>query len=253
MENLLTLENVRLVYQTKVNETVAIDGLTFNVKEGNFVAIIGPSGCGKTSILSLVSGLIEKTDGTVTFDGKLVEKPDDNIGYMLQKDHLFEWLTIENNILLPLKIKKKLNDNTKAYVNRLIEKYGLSEFKKYYPNQLSGGMRQRVALIRTLSSSPKLLLLDEPFSALDYQTRLLVCNDVHKIIKSEKKTALLVTHDITEAISLADEIIVLTKRPAKLKNQYKIDFPPELSPLKRREQHTFGVWFEKLWEELNDG
>lgn len=253
MENLLTLENVRLVYQTKVNETVAIDGLTFNVKEGNFVAIIGPSGCGKTSILSLVSGLIEKTDGTVTFDGKLVEKPDDNIGYMLQKDHLFEWLTIENNILLPLKIKKKLNDNTKAYVNRLIEKYGLSEFKKYYPNQLSGGMRQRVALIRTLSSSPKLLLLDEPFSALDYQTRLLVCNDVHRIIKSEKKTALLVTHDITEAISLADEIIVLTKRPAKLKNQYKIDFPPELSPLKRREQNMFGVWFEKLWEELNDG
>ena len=170
---------------------------------------------------------------------------------MLQKDHLFPWLTIEKNAILPLDIKHIKNQENVDYVFTLLKKYGLYEFRKYYPDQLSGGMRQRVALIRTLSSMPKLLLLDEPFSALDYQTRLIVADDIYKVIKSEQKTALLVTHDISEAISMADKIIVLTKRPATVKNIYYTDFDKSLSPLLRREDKKFSVWFEKLWKELN--
>ena len=251
MDGILSLNNVGLIYHTKHNETVAVKDLSFTVENGSFVAIIGPSGCGKTSILSLISGLIKKSAGSVELNGEEVLSPNDGIGYMLQKDQLFPWLTIEKNIFLPLEIKKKLNADTKNYVYGLIEKYGLKDFKKYYPNELSGGMRQRVALIRTLSSSPSLLLLDEPFSALDYQTRLAVCDDVHNIIKTEKKTALLVTHDISEAISLSDKVIVLTSRPAKVKSEYEMNFERALSPLQRREDKAFSVWFETLWRELN--
>ena len=251
MEHLLNLENISLIYHTLENETCAIKNLSFWVDKGEFVAIIGPSGCGKTSILSLVAGLLEKTNGKITLDGKEIVKPDDNIGYMLQKDHLFPWLTIEKNATLPLDIKRIKNQENVDYVFTLLKKYGLYEFRKYYPDQLSGGMRQRVALIRTLSSMPKLLLLDEPFSALDYQTRLIVADDIYKVIKGEQKTALLVTHDISEAISMADKIIVLTNRPATVKNIYYTDFDKTLSPLLRREDKKFSVWFEKLWKELN--
>ncbi len=251
METLLSIKSVSLTYHSKKTETLAVSDLSFDVEKGSFVAIIGPSGCGKTSILSLISGLIPKSCGHILLNGKEVVKPVNEIGYMLQKDQLFPWLTIEKNILLPLKIKKKSNKKNKAYANALTDKYGLKEFKKYYPAELSGGMRQRVALIRTLSSSPDLLLLDEPFSALDYQTRLLVCDDVYNIIKSEKKTAILVTHDISEAISLADSIIVLSARPAKVKARYDLNFDKSLSPLKKREDESFSKWFEILWKELN--
>ncbi len=247
----LSIDNVRLIYHSKLNETLAIDNLSFNVEKGQFVAIIGPSGCGKTTILSLISGLIPKSGGSIKLNDVEVTKANDNIGYMLQKDELFPWLTIKKNIYLPLEIKKKLTDDNKKYVNELLEKYGLKEFENFYPNQLSGGMRQRSALIRTLAFSPELLLLDEPFSALDYQTRLLVCDDVYKIIKSEKKTAILVTHDISEAISLADKIIVLTERPARLKEEHILSFDESLTPLSRRENKEFSCWFEKLWRQLN--
>ncbi len=251
MDNLLELQGVCLTYHTKNKETPAIKDLTFSVKRGEFTAIIGPSGCGKTSIMTLISGLMPASGGKIIIDGEPVVKPSDKIGYMLQKDELFPWLTIMKNVMLPLEIKKKSNDKAKEYVTTLLEKYGLKEFADYYPNQLSGGMRQRAALIRTLAASPELLLLDEPFSALDYQTRLSVCNDVHKIIKTEGKTALLVTHDISEALSLADKIVVLTDRPSRVKNSYELDFDKELSPLKRRENKEFSQWFETLWRQLN--
>lgn len=251
MTDFIKLENLSLTYHTKQNETLAIKNLSFTANDGDFVALIGPSGCGKTSILSLIAGLLRKSSGKITIDGKEIIGPDNDIGYMLQKDHLFPWLTIEKNVRLPLIIKNIKTSKNIDYINDLLRKYGLWDFRSFYPEQLSGGMRQRAALIRTLASKPKLLLLDEPFSALDYQTRLSVCDDVYKVIRTEKKTAILVTHDISEAISLADKIIVLTNRPAKVKCTYYTDFDKSLTPLKRREDNKFSAWFEKLWKELN--
>ncbi|MBO4573224.1 MAG: ABC transporter ATP-binding protein [Clostridia bacterium] len=251
MDSLLSLLNVSLNYHTKQKETLAVKDLSFDVSSGEFAAIIGPSGCGKTSILSLIAGLIKGYGGDVFFDGEKLLKPSEKIGYMLQRDELFPWLTISENVYLPLKIKRLYNKENKDLADELIKKYGLIDFCDFYPNQLSGGMRQRAALIRTLAASPELLLLDEPFSALDYQTRLVVCNDVHGIIKSENKTALLVTHDISEAVSLSDKIIVLTQRPAKVKNCYILDFDKDLTPIERRESDRFSQWFETLWRDLN--
>jgi len=217
MNKLLELKNVTLTYQTLNDEITAIKDLSLDVNEGEFVSIIGPSGCGKTTVLSLIAGLIKPSKGRIFIDGKEDLKQNNELGYMLQKDHLFPWRTIEKNVYLPLEIKKINNIENRNYAHSLLDKYGLEKFKKNYPDQLSGGMRQRVALIRTLVSKPRILLLDEPFSALDYQTRLSVCEDVYSIIKAEKKTSVLVTHDISEAISMSDKIIVLTTRPAKVK------------------------------------
>ncbi len=252
MNEILKVEGVSLTYYTKTMETPAVSDLTFSLYEGEFVAIVGPSGCGKTSVLSVVAGLLPPTKGKVTFLGKN-KKLADGVGYMLQKDELFPWRTIYKNVVLPLEIKHRLTEENGHYVSDLLRKYGLAEFANYYPRQLSGGMKQRAALIRTLSYKPDLLLLDEPFSALDYQTRLSVSDDVYRIIKEEKKTALLVTHDIAEAISMADRVIVLSNRPAKIKNIYDLKQDPTLSPLKRREGERFRAWFELLWKELNEG
>ena len=243
MKEVLRFENVSMHYHNKQGETIALENASFSVTEGEFVAIIGPSGCGKTTLLSLAAGLLKPTKGKIFNDGY-------SFGYMLQKDELFPWRTIEKNIFLPLEITKR---NTTAERNRVLalaEKYGLKQFLKNYPASLSGGMRQRAALIRTLAVDPDILLLDEPFSALDYQTRLSVCDDVYKIIREEKKTALLITHDISEAISVADKIFVLSKRPAKIIAEHTILFP-ETEPLKRRENKQFSYWFEVLWKELN--
>lgn len=252
MDKILRLQKVTLNYHTPQNETVALKDLSFAVERGEFVSIIGPSGCGKTTVLSLIAGLLKPTSGNILFKGEKITKPQSSLGYMLQKDHLFPWRTIEKNVLLPLEIKRDKDIEKKKHALALLDKYGLKEFKNRYPNTLSGGMRQRVALIRTLATQPDLLLLDEPFSALDYQTRIDVCDDVYKIIKSENKTTILVTHDISEAISLSDKIIVLTKRPAMVKNVYKIDLTASGSPLMRRENKEFGRWFELLWKELKD-
>lgn len=250
MNKHLELINVSLTYQTITDEIKAIEGLSFNCNEGEFISIIGPSGCGKTTILSLIAGLIKPTKGKILLDGKEITQTNDNLGYMLQKDQLFNWRTIEKNVYLPLEIKKIKTKENKDYALSLLNKYGLKDFIKMYPDQLSGGMRQRAALIRTLAPNPKILLLDEPFSALDYQTRLSVCDDVYSIIKAEGKTAVLVTHDISEAISMSDKIIVLTNRPAQVKSIFR----PRLNsntPLKRRESKEFGELFEKIWKELN--
>ncbi|MBQ7831704.1 MAG: ABC transporter ATP-binding protein [Clostridia bacterium] len=243
MKEVLRFENVSMHYHSKQGETVALENVNFSVAEGEFVAIIGPSGCGKTTLLSLAAGLLTPTSGRVISSGV-------SFGYMLQKDELFPWRTIEKNIFLPLEIKRSDTPEQRARALSLAEKYGLKQFLKSYPSALSGGMRQRAALIRTLSVDPDVLLLDEPFSALDYQTRLSVCDDVYRIIRSEKKTALLITHDISEAISVADRIFVLSHRPAQVVAEHTLAFE-ETEPLKRRENQKFSYWFEILWKELN--
>lgn len=243
MKEVLRFENVSMHYHSKQGETVAVENMSFRVRQGEFVAIIGPSGCGKTTLLSLAAGLLTPTKGKVIAN-------DVSFGYMLQKDELFPWRTIEKNICLPLEIKRTNTPENKRRIVGLAEKYGLKQFLKSYPSSLSGGMRQRAALIRTLALNPDILLLDEPFSALDYQTRLSVCDDVYKIIMSEKKTTLLITHDISEAISVADRIFVLSKRPATVLAEHEVSFQ-ETEPLKRRENEQFSKWFELLWGELN--
>ncbi len=242
-KQILRFSDVALSYHTVREETLAAEHLTFSVDEGEFVAVIGPSGCGKTTLLSLAAGLLSPSAGTVTRSG--------SCGYMLQKDELFPWRTIEKNIRLPLEIKRMNTPENRERALSLAVKYGLGDFLDCYPSQLSGGMRQRAALIRTLAAEPDLLLLDEPFSALDYQTRLNVTADVSKIIRSEGKTALLITHDISEAISLADRVLVLTKRPAHVAFFHALDFGDCTDPLKRRETSEFSRWFELLWKELN--
>lgn len=246
----LEFDDVRLVYHTEAGETLAAEHMTFSVREGEFIAVIGPSGCGKTTLLSLAAGLLTPSAGHVRMYGKEVRRGSEAVGYMLQKDELFPWRTVEGNIVLPLEIRKNKTAQRREKALALAEKYGLGGFLKHYPDQLSGGMRQRAALIRTLAAEPQILLLDEPFSALDYQTRLSVCDDVYNIIRSEKKTAILVTHDISEAISVADRILVLSARPAQVVAAHKLGFGSTV-PLKRRESPQFSGWFETLWRELN--
>lgn len=239
---MLEFKDVSYIYHTKDGETTAVEKLNFCVEKGQFVAVIGPSGCGKTTILSLAAGLLTPSYGKVIRGGG-------EFGYMLQRDALFPWRTVKDNIFLPLEIKKRNTAENRKNAVELAKKYGLGDFLDKTPNQLSGGMRQRVALIRTLAAQPEILLLDEPFSALDYQTRLEVCDDVQGIIKNEKKTALLVTHDISEAIALSDKVIVLSVRPAKVIGEHIIDFGGN-NPKRRRERPEFAATFEILRKEL---
>lgn len=250
MNDILSVKNLRLIYQTPEDETEAIADVSFDVGEGEFVALVGPSGCGKTTVLSIAAGLMKPTGGEVVLDGTPVTGPRSDVGYMLQRDCLFEWRTVEKNVLLGLDIQKKRAPEHAARARELLDKYGLKSFARHYPNQLSGGMRQRVALIRTLAFRPKILLLDEPFSALDFQTRLAVCDDVHAIIRRENLSALLVTHDISEAVSLADKIVVLSARPARVKNIYRVDIDKP-TPLARREDPRFSKWFDTIWKEVS--
>lgn len=249
-EAILAFDGVRMMYHTRTKETLAAENMSFSIYEGEFVAVIGPSGCGKTTVLSLAAGLLSPSAGSVCVRGKKVHRGMPCFGYMLQKDELFPWRTVEQNLFLPLEIKKMNTPENRKRALSLAEKYGLGGFLKSMPDQLSGGMRQRAALIRTLAAQPEILLLDEPFSALDYQTRLNVCDDVYNIIRSEKKTAMLVTHDISEAISIADRILVLSARPAHVVAVHELNFGDTV-PLKRREMPEFSRWFETLWKELN--
>ncbi len=197
-ENILSLKNITKIYQAKNGETKALDNINLDVKKGEFVSIIGPSGCGKSTLLSIIAGLEERNTGEVYLDGEEIEGISSEIGYMLQKDGLLEWRTIYKNVILGLEIRGIKTKENEEYVNNLLKKYHLYEFKDKYPTQLSGGMRQRAALIRTLAIKPKILLLDEAFSALDYQTRIMVTKDVYSILRQEGITALIVTHDISE-------------------------------------------------------
>lgn len=252
MQPLLEVNHVGFSYHSESGETTALSDITFSLKEGEFVSIVGPSGCGKSTLLSLISGLLIPESGQILLHGQDVRDFHTGIGYMLQKDHLFEWRTIWQNVLLGLEIQKRISRKTMEHTEEMLKDYGLLGFKQARPSQLSGGMRQRAALIRTLALDPDLLLLDEPFSALDYQTRLSVCDDIAGIIRKEKKTALLVTHDLAEAISMADRVIVLSARPAKIRQIVPITLDlPERTPMKTRNAPEFKDYFNLIWKELN--
>lgn len=242
--NLLRIYDLKKTYYTLKKETVAVEDFSMELSEGEFIAIVGPSGCGKSTILSILCGLEEQTSGKINYG-------DRQIGYMLQSDALFDWLTILDNCLLGLKIKKELTDEKKEYVISLLKKYGLEEFMNSYPNHLSGGMRQRVALIRTLATKPDILLMDEPFSALDYQSRLAISDDVFKILKEEKKSIIIVTHDIAEAISMCDRVIVLSERPCHVKKVFKINLTNKSTPIENRKAKEFSSYYEAIWKEID--
>ena len=250
MHECVRIRDIVEKYQADNGEVEALAGVSFSVAQGELVSIVGPSGCGKSTLLSIIAGLEPPTSGTITVKGTQVDGVSPHIGYMLQDDNLLEWRSIYKNIVLGLEIQKKITPDNLAYANRLIESYGLGEFREKYPSQLSGGMRQRAALIRTLAIKPELLLLDEAFSALDYQTRLQVTDDVRRILKREGKTTLMVTHDIPESISMSDRIIVLTPRPGLVKAIHTVDFGADLQPLERRSHPKFSEYFNKIWGEL---
>ncbi len=239
----LEFKNVYKDFCSNNTKLKVIDDISFSIEEGEIVAFTGPSGAGKSTILNLISGLISPTKGKVWVNGK--------IGYMFQKDHLFEWKTIYKNVLLGLEIQRNKSPEAITQVERMLKEYGLWEFKDNYPSELSGGMRQRVALIRTLATSPDIILLDEPFASLDYLTKLKVSEDIYRIIKHEKKTTIMVSHDVSESISLSDRIFVLSERPARIKKEIKIEIEAT-SPLKRRQVKQFQNYFEEIWGALND-
>lgn len=246
MNQIVEFKNVSKSFITSKELTRVLDDVSFKINKGQIVSIVGPSGCGKSTILNIISNLEKEDEGIVQVEGK--------IGYMFQKDNLLSWRNVYQNITIGLEIQRKMNLENKTYIDSLLKKYELDEFKHFYPKQLSGGMKQRVAIIRTLALNPDILLLDEPFSALDYQTKLTVQEDIYKIIKNEKKTTILVTHDITEAISMSDVVIVLSTRPAHIKDIIEIDFSDiERTPLASRNHPHFQAYFNKIWREINNG
>ena len=252
MEYLLEVKDINYAYHNMDGETKALEHISFSMKEGDFLAIVGPSGCGKSTLLHLIAGLLEPEKGLILLNGKYLRGSATNIGYMLQKDELLEWRTVYHNVLLGLEIQHSMTARAKEKARELLDIYGLDQFANSRPSELSGGMRQRAALVRTLVMEPDLLLLDEPFSALDYQTTLTVGDDIGQIIRKEKKSAILVTHDLAEAISLADRVIVLTARPATILQTVPITFQePDLTPLKRRNAPEFKSYFNLIWKELN--
>ena len=240
-------------YHSMDGEIQALSDISFTVNAGEFLAVVGPSGCGKSTLLSLMTGLLTPSKGQVLMDGIPVKRGDIRVGYMLQKDHLFEWRTVFSNACLGLEIQNQMNPVNKDKVGKLLKQYGLDRFSDSRPSELSGGMRQRAALIRTLALEPELLLLDEPFSALDYQTRLTVCDDISMIIRNQKKTAVLVTHDLSEAVSVADRILILTKRPGRIREILTVKFSDHAgSPLMRRNCPEFSSYFNRVWEIMQD-
>lgn len=249
----LEVKDLSYSYHTPEGETQALSRISFDVQDGEFLAVVGPSGCGKSTLLSLLAGLLKPEEGEIFIDGVPRRESRAVIGYMLQKDHLFEWRSILDNVSLGPEIRRSLTGPVREELRTMLDTYGLLPFAHARPSQLSGGMRQRAALIRTLALKPDILLLDEPFSALDYQTRLEVCDDISTIIRTQKKTAVLITHDLSEAISAADRILVLTSRPARVRSVLEISFSPEYDrPLARRNAPEFSSYFNLLWKELKN-
>lgn len=249
----LEVSGLSYSYHSMDGETQALSNISFTVDTGEFIAIVGPSGCGKSTLLSIFSGLLKPDEGEILIDGIPLPDSKVNIGYMLQKDHLFEWRSILSNAALGLEIQQKMDERHKNDLRELMNSYGLGNFENSRPSELSGGMRQRAALIRTLALEPDILLLDEPFSALDYQTRLSVCDDISTIIRGRHKTAILITHDLSEAVSVADRIIILSKRPGRIKGILPIPFStPGLSPLERRNDPEFSGYFNEVWKILQN-
>lgn len=250
--NKVEVVNINMNYHSLKAETAALENISFTIKEGEFVSIVGPSGCGKSTILNIIAGLIKPSSGKVYIDGEPISSTSSKIGYMFQRDHLFEWLSVWSNVAVGLKVQHKLDKISAEKINNLLKNYNLWEFINHRPDELSGGMRQRIALLRTLALDPEVLLLDEPFSALDYQNRLKVSDEIYRIIKKEAKTAIMVTHDISEAVSLSNRVIVLSKRPAAVKKIFEIHFEADSnSPLKHREAPEFRLYFNDIWKELD--
>ncbi len=247
MKELIRLNNICKTYYTELGEIEAINNVSLDINKNDFVALVGPSGCGKSTFLSIIGGLERQTSG------KIIKNENLKIGYMLQDDCLFPYLSIYENCVLGLKITKNYTKENIDNVMNMLKLYGLIEFKDNYPKDLSGGMRQRVALIRTLALKPDLILLDEPFSALDYQMRIKVSSDVLNILKKEKKTLIMVTHDISEAISMCNKVVVLTKRPSTIKKIYNIEYKfDRTNPIKSRSSKEFMDYYQKIWEDLNN-
>jgi len=251
MKEVLKFQDVELVYQAETGEVKALHNINFTVEDGELVSIVGPSGCGKTTILSLIAGLIKPTKGSILLNGTAMTGDATGVGYMLQRDSLLDWRTIRSNTQLGLEFCGKRGDDYLENVDKLLKTYGMWDFKDKYPRELSGGMRQRVALIRTLSIKPDILLLDEAFSALDYQTRLLVADDVYNILRQEGKSAVMVTHDIAEGISMADRVIVLSKRPGTVSQDIPLKFAKTATPLERRSLPEFQEYFNHIWKEFD--
>ena len=252
--SLLEIKDINMNYHTIEGVTEALRNINFSVDEGEFISIIGPSGCGKSTLLNIISGILTPSSGEVKYNDPQIKTNLDKMGYMFQKDYLFPWLTVRENVLLGLKIKNIYTKENIEFADKMLECYGLLKFKSHKPTQLSGGMRQRVALIRTLVLKPEVLLLDEPFSALYYQSRLNVTDDVYEIIKKEGKTAIMVTHDLGEAIVMSKRVIILTSRPATIKDDVLIEFKnKDATPFDKRKEPEFNVYFRRLWGELDDG
>lgn len=252
MTPILELKNINYSYHTLDGETKALSDISFALTSGEFTAVVGPSGCGKSTLLSLIAGLMKPESGEIFLNGEPLTENSSKIGYMLQHDHLFEWRTVYRNVILGLEIRGTLTAESKKKAESLLEQYGLLPFAHARPSELSGGMRQRAALIRTLILEPGLILLDEPFSALDYQTRLAVSDDIGQIIRRSGKTALLVTHDLSEAVSISDRVIILSERPASIARIVPIAFALEKdTPLNRRNAPEFKNYFNEIWKELN--
>ena len=247
------IEHLSKTYQTPDGEVCAIRNISLTIQDSEFISIVGPSGCGKSTLLSIIAGLDAPSSGSVLIDGEPVTGPSPKIGYMLQKDHLFPWRTIWGNVTLGLETRGIKDRAHTDHVKDLLSRYGLEEFSGKTPSQLSGGMRQRCALIRTLATDPHILLLDEPFSALDYQTRLAVSDDINAIIRSEGKTAILVTHDISESISMSDKVIVLSARPARIRSVHTLEEFSGIPPIERRSHRQFQTCFNQIWKELELG
>lgn len=245
-DNILEIKNLRKIYHSQNKEIVALDDISFSIKDKEFISIVGPSGCGKSTILTILSGILDKSSGDIIFN-----KDNLKLGYMFQEDCLFPWKTVLENACLGLEIRKELNDENISFVIGLLDKYGLSDFKDSYPSSLSGGLKQRVALIRTLATRPDILLLDEPFSALDYQTRLTLSDDLYKIIKNEGKTAIMVTHDIAEAISLSSRVIIISDRPGKIKKIVDINLDKSVLPTLKRKDNKFMDYYDIIWKDLD--
>ena len=248
---MIDLQHVALTYQSPDGEVEALRDISFQMEEGEFVSIVGPSGCGKSTLLSLIAGLERPTAGSILVDGEAVRAPTSKAGFMPQQDQLFPWQTIWGNVTLALAIRQGDTPEAQSRARELLARYGLTDFSEKLPGQLSGGMRQRCALIRTLAADPKILLLDESFSALDYQTRLSVSADICRIIRQERKTALLVTHDISEAISMSDRVVVLSRRPAVIRAIHDLAPLRGLSPMERRDSEAFRGFFNLIWKELD--
>ena len=251
MDDFLRVQNIQVIYQSPKEETLAVKDVSFSVKKGEFVSIVGPSGCGKSTILSCMAALNRQQSGSITLDGKDIRNSRDKIGYMLQSDNLMPWRSIWRNVTIGLEVRKSMDSQSVGYAQQLLKKYDLWQFRNSFPSQLSGGMRQRGALIRTLALKPDVLLLDEAFSALDYQTRVSVSCDVYEILRRENKTMVMVTHDIPEAVSMSDKVVVLSKRPAVVQKEVGIDLGNKTdNPIKRRTHPQFQSYFNSIWGEL---